>query len=132
MTGTLACLFLLASCAADSDPLAETQWRITAVTGVDIAVLPVPPTFEFLEGWISGSAACNGFGGRYTTEGEQLSVIDMVWTERACEGERVEIDETLSEMFARPLRWQVVDGIALSLTNDAGGLLAYPMEATQP
>ena len=56
----------------------------------------------------------------------------MVWTERACEGERVEIDETLSEMFARPLRWQVVDGIALSLTNDAGGLLAYPMEATQP
>ena len=132
MTRTLACLLVLASCATESDPLADTHWRITAVTGVELSLLSSPPPLVFIEDSVSGSAAGNGFGGRYAIQGDQLHIAELTWTQLGCEDFREDVDKALSDLFMRPLRWQFVDGTALSLTNDAGGLLAFPMEATRP
>jgi heat shock protein HslJ len=69
-----------------------TSWRLVAGDGplgsielVDGYLITI--TFEGNQ--LSGTAACNGYGGTYRLDGNTLVVSELSWTEMACE--RVEV-----------------------------------------
>lgn len=73
---------------ATETDLAGTSWQLVAF-GPPNASLPVIPesivTIEFgTNGEVGGSGGCNSYGGQYQTEGNTLTVSEIVSTLRAC------------------------------------------------
>ncbi len=73
-----------------------TAWFLVSGTGVG-ATVPIlddwPITLTFDGDVFGGTAACNGYGGRYTVEGSALSIEELAHTEMGCQPE-VMVSET--------------------------------------
>jgi heat shock protein HslJ len=81
---TLAALLLSACSAASAgDPLDGSSWELSAAAGK--AVLPgTNVTLAFADGQASGEAGCNGYGGAYALDGNQISFQDVASTLMLC------------------------------------------------
>lgn len=91
MTRNLFILFLsttllLSACAAvatPADPLEGTSWELVSSAGQ--AVLPgTQVTLAFAEGRASGTAGCNGYGGMYQVDGDQVAFREVASTLMFC------------------------------------------------
>ena len=65
----------------------EGSWQMISGT-VDRKETPIleshPITIEFEAGEVSGTASCNGYGGRYELNGSTVTFGDLAMTEMAC------------------------------------------------
>ena len=119
-----AALAALAACAT-APPSATSifgSWRIEDVDGggvIDSARLEV----EFAaDGRVSGHAGCNGFTGRYTSDGAGIDIGPLASTRRACSA------EALSRQEARVLR-SLDAAAAVTWTPDGALVLSGPAPA---
>lgn len=112
-------VIVLSGCGADpsaANPLDGTSWELSMIAGRS----PAPGstvTLEFREGQASGSAGCNGYGGDYAVEGEEIIFEEVASTLILCsepegvmeqeaeflgslnEVERFELDEEQLRLF---------------------------------
>jgi len=71
----------------DLDALSATTWTLRFGGGPDgdIPILDEwPITINFVDGTISGTAACNGYSGQYDIDGSELFLNDIFNTEMGC------------------------------------------------
>lgn len=120
---------LLSACSALSagnDPLEGTSWVLASYAGQP-ALPGTDVTLQFADGQAGGTAGCNGYGGAYEVDGNEISFHEIASTLMLCtappgvmeqegqflgslnEVERFELDEGQLQLF-RP------DGEALLFT----------------
>jgi heat shock protein HslJ len=97
---SLIALVATACLGSDFADSVEGSWQMTSGTidGEEIPLLdshPVTITFEGDQ--VSGTAACNGYGGTFDLDGSEITINELAMTEMACVPE--EIMET-EAMFA--------------------------------
>ena len=92
---------LLVGCGKNTG-LEDTEWVLESY-GLQSnlkAVLPateVTATFDSINGQVSGSGGCNGYGGRYELSGNRLSIPEpLIHTEMSCGEDR---DQQEREFF---------------------------------
>ena len=80
---------LLVSACTSQEKSLQGSWSLTAY-GPEGATTPAAPdspasiTFND-DGTVSGSSGCNGFGGGYSVEGDQVKFTELISTLMACE-----------------------------------------------
>lgn len=99
----------------DGDPFPLVDgWRITMNVGAD--------------GRIGGTAACNGYGGTYVADGEDLIISDVSMTMMACEPPVQDAESAFVAAIGQPLTYQRA-GDRLTLT---GGQAEMVFTAVEP
>ncbi len=92
-------LIALAACGSGGDPAVERpdgEWVLVEGEGPGGQVPIVdtqPVTLRIDDDELSGTAACNGYGGTAVIDGRQLRLQEVFQTEMACEGEDVMASE---------------------------------------
>lgn len=69
------------------------------------------------DGSVTGNSGCNGFGGRYTVEGDQITFSEIVSTLILCDEPLMEQEETVQQVLTGTASYQI-DGNTLTLTNN--------------
>ncbi len=106
--------WILESGTLDGDPFPQVNdWRITMLLA---------------DGTIGGTAACNGYGGTFTFDGETLTVFDLFATEMACEPNVMDSEKAFLQTMAQPLTLSR-QGDRLTATGD-GVELSFSTIAT--
>lgn len=82
-------LFIFSGCASrkapsDSTSLTSQQWMLISAGGVDAGSSGAYIQFGTAEAEVRGKAGCNGFGGNYTAEGNNLKLGGLMGTKMAC------------------------------------------------
>lgn len=90
-----------------ADPVDFTgDWELVGGT-LDGAELPLvggwPVTMSLAGGTVGGTAACNGYGGRYDLDGATISVDEVAATEMACQPDVMESEAAFFTALLRPL-----------------------------
>lgn len=131
-TALLAILALLLAACGSSDAAAnvEGSWQMTSgtVDGVEIPLVddhPITMTFE--DDQVTGSAACNGYGGGYIQSGSTITFEAPAMTEMACSPDEImQAEAMFADAIAR------VDTIAvgsqLTLSGDGVELVFEGLE----
>lgn len=78
---------LLSACGAlsGSDPLAGTSWVLDSYLG-NPALPGTNVTIQFQDGQAGGQAGCNGYGGAYEVNGNEITFTDVASTLMLCTG----------------------------------------------
>lgn len=85
----------LAACTSESDAI-EGAWELESgtINGQPIPIVKTHPiTITLDDGNAGGSAACNGYGGRYSQSGDTIDFTEFAMTEMACFPEEVMVSE---------------------------------------
>lgn len=69
------------------------------------------------DGTVTGNSGCNGFGGNYTVEGDQITFSEIVSTLIACEEPLRSQEQVVLEVMADSATYNI-DGNTLALTGD--------------
>lgn len=108
---------------------ATGEWRLVEGT-VDGAPIPVdadyPVTFVLDGTQVSGTSACNSYGGEIVVEGGEVRFGDMMMTMMACEEPAMSIETAYHAALGR-IRQATMDGDALVLVGDAVSLRFQPI-----
>ena len=101
-------------------------WKLTAYGPADTptpAVEGVDAGLTFNEdGTVSGSSGCNGLGGDYTVEGDQISFGEFVSTLMACEDPIMAQEEGAHKVMTGTATY-TIEGDTLTITNNANVLV---------
>lgn len=111
-----AALVLVCACAAqptsDADALPGVvgDWQLVDGT-LDGEPFPLVDGFRITmmiaeDGTIGGTAACNGYGGTYVADGEDLIVSEIAHTEVGCQPDVMESEEAFLSALGRPLTYE--------------------------
>ncbi len=91
--------------------LAGVQWKVTNFNNNRHAVVGVLGesnlTLSFEDGQVSGSAGCNSFHGKYSTEGSQLTLGPLATTRRACEEPLMNQEREFLAALASAVTWSI-------------------------
>lgn len=68
------------------------------------------------DGTVAGNSGCNGFGGAYTAEGNQVTFKDIVSTLVACDDPRMAQERAVQRVLTDTADYKI-DGNTLTLTN---------------
>ena len=78
----------LAACQSATPQLAGTSWQLVSFGDVNNPVPALPdgvPTLEFLaDGKFNANTGCNGAGGEYEVDGNNLKISNLIQTLIAC------------------------------------------------
>jgi heat shock protein HslJ len=126
---TLLAALLLSACGASSsgDPLEGTSWQLAAYAGKDV-VPGTNVTIQFEDGLASGEAGCNGYGGAYEVDGEQISFQEVASTLMLCtapEGVMEQEAEFLGSLN-QVERYELADGRLQLIRSDGEALTFVP------
>jgi putative lipoprotein len=114
---------LAAPALAQAAPLAGSEWRPTRIGGIEIA----EDAGIFIgfgdDGKVHGSGGCNRFSGSYAVDGDKISIGPLAATRMFCLDPAMASETLLFGALARATRF-ARDGIDLTLSDDAGALLA--------
>lgn len=118
-----ACAGLPAQPAAPEEEPVElegTSWSLRSLHGSE----PVPDsriTLQFADGWATGDAGCNSYGGEYRQEtGNRLTIPEVISTLRLCAGDAImEQESDYLGSLQDTAAYRVVAG-QLELRNSAG------------
>jgi heat shock protein HslJ len=81
-------------------------------------------TFEFGDdGTVTFNTACNEGAGRYEVDGDRLRFVDVVVTERACDGPAGEIEEAVLPLLGADPMTFAIDADSLTLMSGDRGLV---------
>ena len=124
---TLLTVLLLSACGASTpgDPLEGSSWQLAAYAGKDV-VPGTNVTIGFEDGLASGEAGCNGYGGAYVVDGEEITFRDVASTLMLCtapEGVMEQEAEFLGSLN-QVERYELADG-QLQLFRSDGEALAF-------
>lgn len=106
--------------AADA-PTLIGPWKLTAYGPVDATTPAVEGTDAGLtfneDGTVSGSSGCNGLGGEYTVEGDQITFGEFVSTLMACEDPIMSQEEAAHKVMTGTATYKI-NGNTLTITNN--------------
>lgn len=119
----LTALLLVSACA--SSPTSDTvalpgvvgDWQLVDGT-LDGEPFPLVDGFRITmmvaeDGTIGGTAACNGYGGSYVADGEDLIVSEVAHTEMGCQPEVMQSEQAFLSALGQPLTYEVAGGSLL-------------------
>lgn len=127
----IALALLVAACGSGvsesqpSDPGVIGQWELIEGT-VDGAPFPVVEGFRITmnvesDGTLGGTSACNGYGGSYVADGEDLIVGEISSTAMGCTPEVMESEQAFMSFLRTPLEYEQTDD-ELVLRSDGDDL----------
>ncbi len=122
---------LLAACTSQEKPL-QGSWSLTAY-GPQGATAPAAPDSQASivfndDGTLSGSSGCNGFGGEYSVEGDQIKFGGLASTLMACDEPLMTQEGTVFKVLNDTASYQI-DGGTLTVTKDGTVLVFTAAEA---
>ena len=113
---------LIAACGAqDASASLVGAWKLESY-GPAASPAPAVPDVEagltFNEdGTITGNSGCNGFGGDYSVDGDQVTFGQIVSTLMACDDPRMAQEEAVHRVLTETVRYKI-EGNTLTLTNN--------------
>jgi heat shock protein HslJ len=113
--------------AADSGPLARSEWRLQSIAGGtdDQAWSDSGITARFhLGGWVDGFAGCDRYLGALTSDGEKIKISAPATTRELCAREAADRQRTYLQELAKAQSY-VVTGDSLELTLLDGGRMRF-------
>jgi putative lipoprotein len=130
----------LAISACTAQPTAEPSasligaWTLTSFGTVDSqtpALSDVEAGVTFSEdGTLTGDSGCNGFGGNYTVQGNQITFSEIVSTLMLCDEPIMEQEEAVYQVLTDTASFQI-EGNRLTLTNN-DRMLVFTTIASYP
>jgi heat shock protein HslJ len=69
------------------------------------------------DGTVTGNSGCNGLGGDYTVEGDQITFGQIVSTLIACDDPRMAQEDAVHKVLTETARYKI-EGSTLTLTNN--------------
>ena len=85
----LLALLILSACAGGNSASLEGTWKLVSYgdPANPISTAPdVDTSIEFKEGQVNGNVGCNGFGGQYEVDGNNVTFSEVMSTLMFCEG----------------------------------------------
>ena len=121
-------VFLLVACSSAGNPLAHTEWRLSALGNADAPaeVVEGDATAEFttrrdMTGWMG----CNSYDARYNARGSELRLSDLGWTEQGCPSRALyRQEQRMQDLLATVERFEV-SGEQLMLHSEGGQVLVF-------
>lgn len=117
------CLALSACSAKNEESSASLtgSWKLTSYGSPTAPTDAVPDTEAGIsfnkDGTVTGNAGCNGFGGNYSVEGDQVSFDQMTSTLMACDDPRMAQEDAVHKVLTDTASYKV-EGNTLTITNN--------------
>jgi heat shock protein HslJ len=106
---------------ADASPSLTGTWKLSSYGTADAqtpAVEDVEAGLTFNEdGTVTGNSGCNGLGGTYTVEGDQVTFSEVVSTLMACDDPRMAQEDAIHQVLTDTATY-TIEGSTLTLTNN--------------
>lgn len=109
--------------------LEDKKWILATIAGKAVPKLENAPflVFDKQKAGAGGNSGCNSFGGSYKSEGDKISITEIISTQIACEDERGNIEREFFDNLRKVNRFEIKAGKlnlyaseTLLLTFDAG------------
>jgi heat shock protein HslJ len=115
-------MFVLTACGSGSSVAIQGQWKLASYSSASVqtpAVPDVETSIEFKDGQVNGNVGCNGFGGDYKVDGNNLTFGPIVSTLMFCEGPVGEQETATLNVFSESATF-VLDGDTVTITSADG------------
>lgn len=119
----LTMILMLSACSAMSGATSETlvgSWKLISygpAASPTPAVAGTEATLTFNgDGTMTGNAGCNGFGGKYKTDGDDVTFSEVVSTLMACDAPRMEQEGIVHQVLNGTSTFKM-EGNALTINN---------------
>lgn len=118
----LAILLAVSACTTE-EPSASLlgSWKLTSygpASAPTPAVADAEAGLTFHEGGtVTGNSGCNGLGGSYTIEGDQVTFSEIVATLMACDDPRMVQEDAVQQVLTDTATYKI-EGNTLTLTNN--------------
>lgn len=111
----------ISACASEKPATLIGSWELTAYGPVNSPTPAVSDAGAELtfngDGTVTGNSGCNGFGGSYTVEGDQITFESITSTLMACEDARMAQESAVTQVLTGTAKYKI-EGSTLTLTND--------------
>lgn len=105
---------------AGASPSLTGAWKLTSYGPADAqtpAVADVEAGLTFNEdGTVTGNSGCNGLGGNYTVDGDQVKFDQIISTLMACDDPRMAQEDAVKQVLTDAANFKI-EGNTLTLTN---------------
>jgi heat shock protein HslJ len=109
-------------------------WKLTTFGPVDVqvpALTSVEAGLTFNEdGTMTGNSGCNGFSGRYTVEGDQITFSEIVSTLMACDEPVMQQEEVVYQVLTDTASFEI-EGTTLTITKN-DNMLVFTTSVSYP
>ena len=124
----------LSACASGSNsPSLIGSWKLTAYGPADSPVPAVEDAGASLtfnaDGTLTGNGGCNGLGGEYNVNGDQIEFGPIMSTLMACDDPRMTQEGTVTQVMFESASYQIEDN-TLTITRD-GTVLVFESVAAK-
>lgn len=110
---------VLAACSPASPATLAGTWELVSYgdpANLTLAAPDVETSIEFKDGQVGGNVGCNGFGGDYEVDGDQIMFGPIVSTMMFCEGPVGEQEAAILTVFQETAKF-MLDGDTLTITS---------------
>jgi heat shock protein HslJ len=114
----------ISACSAEgagASPSLIGSWTLTSYGPVDAQTPAVEDTEAGLmfneDGTVTGDSGCNGLGGNYTVEGDQVTFSEIVSTLMACDDPRMVQEDAVHQVLTDTATYKI-EGNTLTLMNN--------------
>ena len=106
--------------------LGDKRWILASIAGKPLPKIETVPflVFDKQKGSAGGNSSCNSFGGSYKTEGDKISITEIISTLIACGDERMNIEREFLGGLQKATRFEIKAG-KLNLYEGDTLLLAF-------
>lgn len=106
--------------------LGDKKWILASIAGKPLPKIETVPflVFDKQKGSAGGNSSCNSFGGSYKTEGDKISITEIISTFIACGDERMNIEREFLGGLQKATRFEIKAG-KLNLYEGDTLLLAF-------
>lgn len=106
--------------------LEDKKWILASIAGKPLPKIETVPflVFDKQKGSAGGNSSCNSFGGSYKTEGDKISITEIISTFIACGDERMNIEREFLGGLQKATRFEIKAG-KLNLYEGDTLLLAF-------
>jgi heat shock protein HslJ len=122
LTLLVICLAISACTAKKEGPSASLigSWKLTSYSRADVLTPSVTDTEAGLtfkdDGTVTGNSGCNGLGGNYKVEGDQITFDQITSTLMACDDARMAQEGAVHQVLTDTAAFKI-EGNTLTLTN---------------
>lgn len=114
---------VLTACSAANAESIDGRWNLVShgsAAGQTPAAPDVDAFIEFgADGQLSGNVGCNGFGGEYSVDGNEITFGSIIATEMFCEGPIGEQEMSTFAVLSESATF-ALDGNTLTMTSEDG------------
>ena len=114
----------LSACSARNDESSASlsgSWKLSDYGPAAAPTPAVPDTEAGIafnnDGTVTGNSGCNGFGGNYTVEGDQVTFDQITSTLMACDDPRMAQEDTVHQVLTDTATYKI-EGNTLTITNN--------------